>query len=383
MELIVMALILVGVLIGQYIIYNRLGMKKLNYTLTVQKRGADGVSAGGGYIVEVFEDEDIEIIEEIDNAKLLPLPWVRTEISCPRWLSFYGGVVSSEAKDDCQKGLISGIFTLRGRQKCRRTWRVRCEKRGVFSIEDVSIRVSDLFGLVKASRVIKLDQTLRVLPIPADMEAGDMSGDVFIGDIPVRRFVLPDPFVISGAREYTGREPMNRIHWAQTARTGSLMVYNNEFTTERRVLILLNIQRSFHGERQMIGLPVFEALIKGASFMLDHCCRTHTVCALTANSVKPIKIECGEGYEHTIKRMRELAELTSECGEHIDDFISGVELSDYTDVVFVSSFLDDKCAEVLRALAMNGRKVVIFTTDIEETDFCEVRHIPRKKYSLS
>lgn len=381
MELVVMALILAGALIGQYILFDRLGLKKLNYTLTVQKPG-DKPPAGEDGIVEAFEDEEIEIVEELDNAKLLPLPWVRTEISCSRWLSFFGGAGHSGEKDGFQKGLVSGIFTLRGRQKCRRTWRVRCEKRGVFTIEDVSVAVSDLLGLVKSSRVIKLNRKIRVLPVPADMDAGEMSSDVFIGDIPVRRFVLPDPFVISGAREYTGREPMNRIHWAQTARSGSLMVYNNEFTTERRVLIILNIQRSFHGERQKISVSAFEALIKGAAFMLDQCLKTHTVCALTANSPEPLLPEYGEGYGHIIKILRSLSELKSVCGAHIDDFLPGVDFSELTDVVFVSSFLDEKCADILRSLSMNGRSMTIFTTDIEETDFCEVMHLPRKKYYL-
>lgn len=375
-----MALILTGALIGQYVIFDRLGLKRLNYTLTVKKRG-EQAEAGGDSVIEAFEDEEIEIIEELDNAKLLPLPWVRTEISCSRWLSFFGGARSGE-KDGFQKGLVSGIFTLRSRQKCRRTWRVRCEKRGVFTINDISVTVSDLLGLVRSSRVIKLNRKIRVLPVPEDMDAGEMSSDVFIGDIPVRRFVLPDPFVISGAREYTGREPMNRIHWAQTARCGALMAYNNEYTTERRVLIILNVQRSFHGERQKISVPVLETLIKGAAFMLDYCLKTHTVCALTANSPEPLTAECGEGYGHIIKILRSLAELKSGCGAHIDDFLPGTGLEDYTDVVFVSSFLDEKCAEILRNASMNGRSVTIFTTDIEETDFCEVWHIPRRKHYL-
>ncbi len=384
MELIVMAIIIAAVLIGQYLIYRRFGLKNLNYTLTVRKSGADGADGAaaeaGEYAAEVFEDEEIEIIEIIDNAKILPLPWVRTEINCSRWLSFFGKAEKAEKSDPAQKGLISGIFTLRGRQKCRRTWRVKCEKRGVFSIEDVSLAVSDLFGLVRSAQVIKIDQRIRVLPIPADMEAAGMSGDVFIGDIPVRRFVLPDPFVISGAREYTGREPMNRIHWQQSARTGSLMVYNNEFTTERRVLVILNMQRSFHGINQKLSVPSLEALIKGAAFMLDWCYRTRTVCALTANSREKLREEPGEGYEHIIGELRSLAELKNGCGEHIDDFIGGIDYSGWTDVVFVSSFLDDACADLLRTLSENGRCVTILTTDIEETDFCGVWYIPRSKH---
>lgn len=61
----------------------------------------------------------------------------------------------------------------------------------MFTVEDISLTVSDLFGLVRSARVIKLNQQVRVLPVPADIEAGGMSSDVFIGDIPVRRSSCP------------------------------------------------------------------------------------------------------------------------------------------------------------------------------------------------
>ena len=377
MELLVMAAILAAVIIGQYFLYDRRGLKRLDYSITLKRRDSGEIAAGSGVILEAYEGEELEFIEEIDNAKLLPRPWVRTEISCSRWLTFRGSR-DSNALDDTQKGLISGIFTLRSRQKCRRTWRIKAEKRGMFTIDDVSVTVSDLFGLVRSARVIKLGQQLRILPTPADLEPGEMSGDAFIGDIPVRRFVLPDPFVISGAREYTGREPMNRIHWAQSARCGSLMVYCNEFTTERRVLILLNIQRSFHGERQQMSLPMLEAMIKGAAYMLEYCAETHTECALTVNSAQPVVPVPGEGYVHKMDCLRTLAELPGDCGEHIDDFISGLNLRDYTDVVFISSFLDEKCGDLLRSLSENGVCVSVMSTEIDDVDFCEVRHIQKR-----
>lgn len=380
MELIVMAAILAAVIIGQYYIYEKLGHRGLGYRLIIRRHGSDGITAGSGTIIEVFEDEKLEVIEEIDNSKRLPLPWVRTEISCSRWLSFYG--VEKNSGGNEQKGFISGIFTLRPHQKCRRTWQVSCEKRGLFTIDDVSVTVSDLFGLVRSAEVIKLGQQLRVLPVPADIESGEASGDVFIGEVPVRRFVLPDPFMISGAREYTGREPMNRIHWPQSAKNGSLMVYSNEFTTERRVLILLNLQRSFHGINQKISVPTLEALIKGAAFMLDHCCRTNTEFSMTMNAPDSIPVETGEGYGFMMEQLRRLAEMKSVCGQHIDDFITQIDFTGFTDVIFISSFMDEKCADLFRGLVNNGRCVTVLSADIEESDFCPVLHIVRKKYSL-
>ena len=365
MELIVMALILSAVLFGQYLLYAKLGLKNVSYKLSVSTP-------------EAFEGDEIEITEEIENAKWLPLPWIRTEISCSRRLSFKGQAQSADKTE--QRGLVSSIFVLKGYQKCRRVWKVRCEKRGVFTVYDSALSVSDLFGLAKPAMVIKLGQSVRVLPVPADMEEGELSSEAFLGDIQVRRFVLPDPFMICGAKEYTGREPMNRIHWAQTARTGTLMAYNNEFTTERRVLAIINMQRTYSDERQKLSVSKLEAQIKAAAFLLDLCYKSRTEVGIIANSAEPFSIEPSSGYEHTMTALRALAELSNGCGEHIDDFLSRQELGGYTDIVFISSFLSEKSADILRGLSFAGKCCMIFTTDIEETDFCEVRHIPQVRY---
>lgn len=363
-----MALILTAVLVGQYLLYSRLGLSKLYYKLTVSTP-------------EAFEGDEIEIIEEIENAKPLPLPWIRTEISCSRWLSFAGQISVSDKSPDEQHGLISGIFMLKGNQKCRRVWKVRCEKRGVFFVKDTSVAVSDLFGLAKPSAVIKVNESIRVLPCPADIEAGSLSSDTFIGDMQVQRFVLPDPFMISGAKEYSGREPMNRLHWAQTARTGKLMAYNNEFTTERRFLIILNMQRNYQSDTMKLQTSVLEGQIKAAAFMLDYCCKSRAEAALTANSADRLYLEPAAGYEHTMKALRMLAELRNGCGGHIDDFMEEQDFYGYTDIIFITPFLSGRTAELLSRLTETGKTCTILSTDISETDFCEVRHIPRKYYA--
>ena len=46
----------------------------------------------------------------------------------------------------------------------------------------------------------------------------------FLGDISVRRFIMEDPSLLVGYRDYTGYEPMKKISWIQSAKTGKLMV---------------------------------------------------------------------------------------------------------------------------------------------------------------
>lgn len=364
MALFVMALILTLVLVVQYQVYKNFGLNDIEYKLSLSR-------------TEAFENEEIELTEEIINNKWLPLPWARSEICCSRWLSFYGG--SQSVGKDAQKGLVSGVFMLKGHQRLKRVWRVRCEKRGVFRIEDVTLAVSDLFGLVKPSAMYKLNEEICVLPSPSEMEQPALSSEAFIGSNTVRRFILPDPFMICGAKEYTGREAMNRIHWGATARTGELMVYNNEFTTERRILVILNMQRIFADETQRLPISLVEAHIKAAAFVLDQCYRSHISVGFAINAAERIFTEPAEGYEHTVNILRSLARLKNRCGCHIDEFVNSIDCSEYTDVLLISNILTDKCAEFMRSLQVQGIYTALLSNEIDETGFCDVYHVPRTR----
>ncbi len=364
MALFVMALILTLVLVVQYQVYKNFGLNDIEYKLSLSR-------------TEAFENEEIELTEEIINNKWLPLPWARSEICCSRWLSFYGG--SQSVGKDAQKGLVSGVFMLKGHQRLKRVWRVRCEKRGVFRIEDVTLAVSDLFGLVKPSVMYKLNEEICVLPSPCEMEQPALSSEAFIGSNTVRRFILPDPFMICGAKEYTGREAMNRIHWGATARTGELMVYNNEFTTERRMLVILNMQRIFADETQRLPISLVEAHIKAAAFVLDQCYRSHISVGFAINAAERIFTEPAEGYEHTVNILRSLARLKNRCGCHIDEFVNSIDCSEYTDVLLISNILTDRCAEFMRSLQAQGIYTALLSNEIDETGFCDVYHVPRTR----
>ncbi len=302
---------------------------------------------------------------------------MRSEISCSRWLAFYGK--AQNVAKDAQKGFVAGVFMLKGHQKLKRVWRVKCEKRGVFAIENVTLAVSDLFGLCKPSCMREISAKICVLPSPCDMQLPMLSSDKFIGDNTVRRFILPDPFVISGAKPYTGREPMNRIHWSETARTGELMAYNNEFTTERKMLLVFNLQRIEADETVRLAVSVLEAQIKAAAFMLDYCYRSHIAVAFAANNMDSIFVAADEGYQHTLNILRTLATLKNACGTHINDYLPRLDFSEYTDVIFITEFVSEALSEVIGGLLRQGKNAAVLSNGLTETGFCEVCHIPRTR----
>ncbi len=159
------------------------------------------------------------------------------------------------------------------------------------------------------------------------------------------------------------------------------MVYNNDFTTERELLLIINMQRNFLSVSQKLSVSTMEAQIKGAAFIVDYCYKNRIRSSMAANvSEEGFITESGEGYSHAVNLLRVLAELENFCGEHIDDFMNKPDYSKYTDIVLITGFLSEKTEEIFERLGETGKGCLILSTDIEECSRCEVCHIPRGRY---
>ena len=65
-----------------------------------------------------------------------------------------------------------------------------------------------------------------------------------LGEIIVKRWISPDPFLISGIRQYAQGDSLKYVHWGATAKTGSLKVKVHDFSASPNLLVLLNTEVS-------------------------------------------------------------------------------------------------------------------------------------------
>ncbi len=131
---------------------------------------------------------------------------------------------------------------LRPRQACRGAIRLSLRERGSYTLGRVYLETGDLLGLRSVIRSFDLPISVVCTagPAPEQPELETLGG--FLGDVSVRRFILEDPGLILGYREYTGAEPMSAISWLQTARTGRLMVKQHDYTVDTDVAVLVDIE---------------------------------------------------------------------------------------------------------------------------------------------
>ena len=128
------------------------------------------------------------------------------------------------------------------RQKISRKFSVTFPNRGRYILNDLTVSCGDFLGLKEFEKTCGSFQEIVVPPKPfLSSSIQELMGG-FLGDVSARRFILEDPVLTLGYREYTGSDPMKRISWSQTARHNTLMVKKNDYTVEPSVSVLLNVQ---------------------------------------------------------------------------------------------------------------------------------------------
>ena len=186
---------------------------------------------------------------EVENRSRMPILFARLWQSFPAKAEIGGGDAwrTAHVTDSFQMRFVEERMSLMPRQRCRRQVAFSLDKRGVYPVGSCRLSAGDLLGVSECSEHFP-GQELVVMPERSEnMKMIEALGG-FLGDISVRRFILEDPILTVGFRDYTGREPMKAISWTRTAVTGSMQVKQYDHTAEQNVVVLLNVEGGREGE---------------------------------------------------------------------------------------------------------------------------------------
>ena len=195
-------------------------------------------------LVEQKEPVDLEIALQNRSFRLIPFVQVRCraplgeEIGFSAWLG--------------------------PRHKLHRRVALTFSRRGRYVLGDLQVSCGDFLGLREQEAVFGSFREIVVPPQPLEAPQLDVLMGGFLGDVSARRFILEDPVLTLGYREYTGADPMKRISWTQSARHNTLMVKKNDYTVEPSVSVILNVHSDADKKEEK----------------LESCCRAaRSVCA--------------------------------------------------------------------------------------------------------
>lgn len=353
LDVIALSLIFAVVLGLQTLLFSKYCFYKLNYKCEFS-------------VAEAHEGDTLELVETVHNAKLLPVPWLKVDIHSSRWLDF-AGTCSVVAQDDRR---VTSSFILKSYQRTTRRWRLKCLKRGVFTTENVTMISGDLLNFHVVSIPVAVNIKLMVYPEIVDLDELFIPVNLLQSDITVNRWIVDDPFIVSGAREYMPGDSLNRVHWPATARNGKLMVKKNEFTSQRSLTVLLNMQSQLYEYADTINKNIAELGIKVAATLFDRSLKEGTPVRFGSNGCTALDarqaIFTGEAADkdHMQDLFRMLAKLLMKNVKDFEAFLDDVMYSlDNTEVVIITAYMSKRLCEQVDQMGIYGNTVSVILLD--------------------
>jgi hypothetical protein len=94
--------------------------------------------------------------------------------------------------------------------------------RGYYQLGPLLLETGDVFGLHRRFRVAGEPHFALVLPKVLPLQGYNLASRRPLGEIRVVHRLFEDPTRLAGVRPYQQGDPLNRIHWRATARTGQI-----------------------------------------------------------------------------------------------------------------------------------------------------------------
>ena len=328
---------------------------------------------------EVSEGDDFFLYETIANAKNMPLPNVRVDVTLPVGLDFCLYTKEGEGTGVSHMHNIESVFVLKPGSAVERRWRIRASRRGIYRLGEARMVVNDIFGTGKLSAFFEAtgekESTVTVLPSPIDLEEYFIPVTDPMGDNTTEFSLIPDPLLYAGTREYRPGDPVSRINQKASARMQKQMVDIDEYTEKNSFDILFNLQS--RGREDAGNTPESAELVElGVSVCASVFDRAlcedipvRMICNTTSdNDERDYFIsEYFSGRSDAKEALRMLAGIEMKLSCRIEDMLEEILAENEIDptcknLVLVTSYIDEVIINFATKMTDLGIEVIIFAT---------------------
>ncbi|HEX3627052.1 MAG TPA: DUF58 domain-containing protein [Verrucomicrobiae bacterium] len=175
---------------------------------------------------DVFEiGQSCKVAVEIKNESPLSVPWLLIEDALSR-----DALSGTPLRLKVNGGRLD-IIRLKPGETTELEYQVTFLTRGYFQLGPLLLETGDVFGLHRRFRVAGEPHFALVLPKVLPLQGYNLASRRPIGEIRVTHRLFEDPTRLAGVRPYQHGDPLNRIHWRATARTGEL--HSRTYETSR------------------------------------------------------------------------------------------------------------------------------------------------------
>ncbi len=243
-------------------------------------------------------------------------------------------------------------------------YKVHLLKRGFYTIDSMVVTFQDPLGLFFYNKQFKVRSEIMVYPVPEDIRDIILSGAERYGsrELPIAatRGSGLDP---DGVRQYIPGDPLRRMHWKSTARTGKLNVIEFEEAKAVNVVIVLDLHQGTNiGKGKDTTL---EYLVRMAASLAQNAIRQGaSVRLITGDDSDPADF-AGRGSEHLFAILASLARaeatdphpLSSRLIERVGVLLPG------TSVVVLTAEADSQLPGAISCITSSGAQTMLFFAD--------------------
>ncbi|MBR5712145.1 MAG: DUF58 domain-containing protein [Lachnospiraceae bacterium] len=222
--------ILLGVVLVSYLLakwfYAKNWKKNLGFSLEFSQETA-------------HEGEWVSLEEVITNNKAMPLPALKVKFQLSRYMQ----IENMDMKNVTDHYYRNDLFSIGEYKRVIRRIPVMATKRGPYRVEGVQVVGCDFFFSRQHALIVDSATQLLVTPKNYTIGTGDLPFRTMWGDVVSKLKLYEDFSAFAGLRDYQPGDPIQKINWKASARTGDWQVNYYDTTMDKRLHIVLHAER--------------------------------------------------------------------------------------------------------------------------------------------
>ena len=312
---------------------------------------------------ELTAGESGTLVVSVSNRGLFPIAHV--ELWYDTFKTLAGGSPAGDAITDfAAYSFVSGIMPS-GDRTIRQE--IHFPYRGSYKPGVLKARLCDVFGLISYDLPLSMYEnkpSILVLPRAYSPVVDSWGENPFTGGADIGKDEQ-EPYSVAEIRQYRPGDPLKRVHWKLTARTGILQVKEYDGVLSPRAAVFLDL--SGHG---LTG--------ENASAFEDRMCQNAAaLCAAALDSYTPLRLAvCSEESmslsgalpQELIVFRRFLAGLRFDCPFNFCEVVR-MEMDSHPEagsILVVTALLTPELSDYLASLRSQGREVSTLVVPLED-----------------
>ncbi len=188
--------------------------------------------------------DSVQISVTVNNNLPFTIPWVLMEEEGP-----VDDLTCSPPRLKL-KGSRLSLESLKPKSNHGFNYEAKFSAPGYYPLGPVQVETGDVFGLHQRHRTLGKRDGILVLPKIIPIQRNQWESNRALGETSITHRLFEDPARYSGIRPYQAGDPLNRIHWRATARTGHLQTRIFDPTCIQGATIVIDFHlESFEGAK--------------------------------------------------------------------------------------------------------------------------------------